>query len=367
MAIRSAVTSHAKIIDIASPAADGPELTAAVNYALASGVIVVAPQGDSKFTAGTPAAPAQVPGVLAVTAVDEQSVVASFAAGAGTATVAAPGKDITAGNLNNHYSTKHNGTGCAGALVAGEAALVLSQNPSWTAGQVIRVIVQTASGHGKKLPNQLGYGVVDVTAAVNAAKPADTSNPLVPSAQAGTSQPAGSSGGSGLLLIVLIAVGALVVIAAAFFLFRLIAKRRRHYIFEPAPYLSAGPMELGESYPQQQYYPSPPQDPNSSGEWALPAALPEAGQPQAEPQPYPQAQEQSLSASGAHGQYPQPEQYQHPYAAQQAYGTEDYQSGDSYPQLPVPPEHQAWQAPPSPAPQDPENPVPHMPENPPQQ
>ena len=333
MAIRSAVDGGAKVIDIASPGADGPELTSAVNYALSKGAIVVAPQGDKTFTAGKASAPADIPGVLAVTAVDEQSSIAPFATGAGKASVAAPGVDMTAGNLGNHYAAKHQGTGCAAALVAGEAALVLSQNPTWTSGQVIRVILNTASGHGAKLPGQVGYGVVDVTAAVNAAKPADSSNPLGGPLGAKPPAPAASSGGGGgTLVIVLIAVGALVLIGLVFLLLRILGRRRRRYVLpEPAPYFAAGPMELSTgSYQQAGYGYTDPQDPYSSGSWAVPAPLTEQEQ-QAQPpmQPQPPLEQQAL---------PQPEHgYEDPYRGAyppEAYGYSGYQSGEHYPQLP---------------------------------
>ena len=60
------------------------------------------------------------------------------------------------------------GTSYAAPQVAGAAALVWAANPRLTARQVAAVLEQTASGHGAWSP-ELGYGVLDVAAAVDLA------------------------------------------------------------------------------------------------------------------------------------------------------------------------------------------------------
>ena len=60
------------------------------------------------------------------------------------------------------------GTSYAAPQVAGAAALVWAANPRLTARQVAAVLEQTASGHGS-WSAELGYGVIDVAAAVDLA------------------------------------------------------------------------------------------------------------------------------------------------------------------------------------------------------
>ena len=61
------------------------------------------------------------------------------------------------------------GTSFSTPEVAGAAALVWAANPGLTAQQVAGILKATASGRGKWSP-QLGYGVIDVAAAVAAAR-----------------------------------------------------------------------------------------------------------------------------------------------------------------------------------------------------
>jgi subtilisin family serine protease len=60
------------------------------------------------------------------------------------------------------------GTSYAAPQVSGAAALVWAADPQLTAQQVAAVLEQTASGHGAWTP-ELGYGVIDVAAAVDLA------------------------------------------------------------------------------------------------------------------------------------------------------------------------------------------------------
>jgi subtilisin family serine protease len=57
------------------------------------------------------------------------------------------------------------GTSFAAPQVSGAAALVWAANPSLTAQQVAQILKETASGGGRWTP-ELGFGVIDVAAAV---------------------------------------------------------------------------------------------------------------------------------------------------------------------------------------------------------
>jgi serine protease len=61
------------------------------------------------------------------------------------------------------------GTSFAAPQVAGAAALVWAANPRLKAADVARILKGTASGRGTRT-DELGYGVLDVAAAVAAAR-----------------------------------------------------------------------------------------------------------------------------------------------------------------------------------------------------
>ena len=84
------------------------------------------------------------------------------------------------------------GTSFAAPQVAGAAALVWAANPQLRAAQVASILEQTASGRGS-WNAELGYGVLDVAAAVAKAQTASVAT--VAAAPAGRMAPpaAGSS------------------------------------------------------------------------------------------------------------------------------------------------------------------------------
>ena len=71
----------------------------------------------------------------------------------------------SAGGLYGYGS----GTSFATPQVAGAAALVWAANPQLRADEVASILEQTASGHGS-WNAELGYGVLDVAAAVTRAQ-----------------------------------------------------------------------------------------------------------------------------------------------------------------------------------------------------
>jgi len=76
------------------------------------------------------------------------------------------------------------GTSFAAPQVAGAAALVWAANPALTASAVAEILEQTASGRGA-WNEELGFGVLDVAAAVRRATPTTTSGVAGPVAVAG--------------------------------------------------------------------------------------------------------------------------------------------------------------------------------------
>jgi hypothetical protein len=76
--------------------------------------------------------------------------------------MAAPGKDMVSACSGGTQLCDGTGTSGASALASASAALVWSQHPDWTNNQVLRVLLQTASGNEKGLSRDdvIGYGVV---------------------------------------------------------------------------------------------------------------------------------------------------------------------------------------------------------------
>lgn len=254
-AIHVAVDSGAKILDVILPAADDKTVHDAVDYALAHGSIVVAPSGNNTTAGNILWTPAAYKGVLAVSGIQDSTLGPWPNSASGSAvSVAAPATNIMADGPANGYQ-KHNGTNCAAALVAGEIALVWSAHPAWTAGQVEKVVLDTASGNGKRIDNKLGYGTANPAKAVTAPAPAKNAAPLgTPPAltpSAGSTPVAVPAGGNSPAWMVLIAVfGGLAVVVGAFFGVRWQRDRKgklRHgYPFQPAPTIDMGPTDYGD-------------------------------------------------------------------------------------------------------------------------
>ncbi len=136
----------------------------AVDFALQSGVVVVASAGnDGKATVLFPAG---YPGVMAVGATIPSGARATFSTYGSHLSVAAPGVDIYSTFLGTGYAYE-TGTSMAAPHVSGVVALVRAVNPSLTPAQVRSQIEQTATRSGGFDP-QLGWGVVNAAAAVGA-------------------------------------------------------------------------------------------------------------------------------------------------------------------------------------------------------
>jgi Subtilase family len=194
-AIVYAVDHGAKIVNLSL---GGAETSAterrAVEYASAHGVLLVAAVGNEAEEGNPveyPAALLQPPGSrgvggvgLSVGASTQRGTRASFSNTGSHLSLAAPGEEVL-GALSSHSSASlyprfslpgsaaglygySTGTSFATPQVAGAAALVWAAKPSATASEVADILEQTASGRGA-WNSSLGYGVLDVAAAVAAA------------------------------------------------------------------------------------------------------------------------------------------------------------------------------------------------------
>ena len=189
------VRSGARIVNvsIAGPTRSAAEASA-VTYAARHGVLVVAAAGNDALAGNPPEYPAAllqpvgsrgVGGLgLAVAASGMDGRRAHFSEHGSFLSLAAPGTTVFGalapkaraslfaratppGGAAGLYGFA-SGTSYAAPQVSGAAALVWAANPRLTARQVAALLEQTASGHGAWSP-ELGYGVIDVSAAVEAA------------------------------------------------------------------------------------------------------------------------------------------------------------------------------------------------------
>jgi len=194
-AIVDAVDRGARIVNL-SLSGPTPSILerSAIVYAVQHGVLVVVAAGNGFLTGNRPQYPAAfLPSLrlhggggagLAVAASTADGVRAGFSSTGPYVSLAAPGENVF-GALG--ASTRDgefirvavpgaagtygigSGTSFAAPEVSGTAALVWAADPSLTAAQVATILEQTASGGGV-WNDELGYGVLDVAAAVERAR-----------------------------------------------------------------------------------------------------------------------------------------------------------------------------------------------------
>ncbi|MFC4529490.1 type VII secretion-associated serine protease mycosin [Sphaerisporangium dianthi] len=146
--IRQAADLGAQVVNISVQTSDQPDLKAAVDYAIAKDVVIVAAAGNIKKEDGTPAAayPASYPGVLSVGSAGPDGKRNDFSNSATPVSVIAPGQDITSTWPGAAYRQDLSGTSYAAPYVAGVAALVRSRHPELDSVRVRRRIEITADG-----------------------------------------------------------------------------------------------------------------------------------------------------------------------------------------------------------------------------
>jgi membrane-anchored mycosin MYCP len=238
-AIDAARTAGATVICVPVPAAgDSGALDTAVRRAVAAGAVVVS--GVQATTGGADqATPTSYPtadaGVLGVGAVNAGGASVSTEGGDYIG-VSAPGADLVSTAPVNGGGegqvAKVNLPGLAAAFVAGVVALVRAYHRDLTPEQVIARVERTADrppsgGHDP----HLGWGTVDLSAAVSAAIPAGTGAPASAAAPP-VARAAVPASHSGRLLPALLAVGG-IVLAALLTLAATTLRRARARHFQP--------------------------------------------------------------------------------------------------------------------------------------
>jgi hypothetical protein len=177
--IMYAVSHHAAVIDLpldpvttkGAPGAGGSAAEkAAVGYALAHNVVLVAPAGDDMTGSGAVNYPAAYPGVIAVGAVNSAFTKAYYSSSQPYVTLTAPGDGVTAATMPSGY-VQMSSTAAASAMVAGAAALIRAQDPALNPSQVTSALLQSTTHPppaGKQ--NGAGAGTVDAAAALTTAE-----------------------------------------------------------------------------------------------------------------------------------------------------------------------------------------------------
>lgn len=157
----------------------------AFRYAAKHDVVVIACVGNRSQGATQAWSPATIPGVVGVTSLRKDSTISKPESAPGIAVdLAGPGEKIPVSWYRGGYANAQ-GSSFAAPVVAGTAALIRSAHPDMSAANVINRLYRTAepvkdhSGRTSKGdPDPLvGYGRVDVGAAVTADIPSVKSNP----------------------------------------------------------------------------------------------------------------------------------------------------------------------------------------------
>ncbi|MFF0393197.1 S8 family serine peptidase [Kitasatospora sp. NPDC004615] len=195
--VKWAVDNGAKVINISQGSRSTNSVMAdAVDYALQHDVLIVASTGNDGAAVDYPA---NVPGVLAVGAVDKNRKIWSDSNYGPEVMLTAPGVDIvSAGGCGGGSYCKSSGTSDATAFVSAAAALVRAKFPKLTAGQVANRLIKSAlapSGTaGGKLPDShYGYGILRPYEALTMDIPAGS--PQGPLAKAAGGTGSGSTAG----------------------------------------------------------------------------------------------------------------------------------------------------------------------------
>jgi subtilisin family serine protease len=177
-----AARHHARVINISIGSNEmGDVVRQAINQADADNSIVVAAAGNNGAQGNPTTYPAAFSGLIAVSGISKDGTFWPESEYGSNIDIAGPAQDVPA-YVNGSYDFTE-GTSGAAAYVSAEAALVIGAHPSWTAGQVIRAMLSTATpGPGQtqgQRSDQFGYGIMNPYAALQAPEPSDTSNPLL--------------------------------------------------------------------------------------------------------------------------------------------------------------------------------------------
>src|SRR5689334_2530938 len=187
--IRWAVDHGARVINLSlGGSGSSPALAAALDYAFAKDVVVVACTGNASASESTGVwYPAREPGVIAVAGMERSGdVLWSGSITGPESVVTAPATQLVGARPAGYWRVQ--GTSFAAPMVSATAALIRSRWPTMPAGEVINRIIKTARDRGAPGRDATyGYGLVDPVAALTAQVPAVVDNPLATTPDPGVS------------------------------------------------------------------------------------------------------------------------------------------------------------------------------------
>ncbi|MFI7342966.1 type VII secretion-associated serine protease mycosin [Streptomyces sp. NPDC050085] len=289
-AIRYAADSDAQVINISQGSTDNsPELNKAVAYALSKGKLIFAGVGNTGDGANALEYPAATPGVVGVGAIGKDLKRTSESQSGPQVDLVAPGAQMIAACTGKTGLCESHGTSDATAIASASAALIWSKHPDWTNNQVLRVMLNTASGpvSGQTRTDEIGYGAVRPRIALaNPGNPGPADEyPLPDYKAAGSAAPGGvsakpsrgasasptasSDDSSSSLPWILAGVGGLVMVGAGGGALAVRGRRRRAAPAAPVPPAPqhgwAQPPHPGQQPSAGQGQPWPYQDTNQTG------------------------------------------------------------------------------------------------------
>ncbi|MFD5951552.1 S8 family serine peptidase [Streptomyces collinus] len=163
-AIKAAADSDAQIISMSYGGRFiDPDEEKAIKYAHSKGKLMFASTGNDAKTKNFIDYPAAYPYVVGVAAADNKGKVGDFSEHGNYVDLAAPGLNVpTWCDATFRSYCDGRGTSMATAIASASAALIWSAHPNWTANQVLRSLIDTASRDWpkNKPSNYLGYGLV---------------------------------------------------------------------------------------------------------------------------------------------------------------------------------------------------------------
>jgi thermitase len=150
-----------------------PVLGVAVQRAQEAGALVIAGVGNDAVNTDS-FYPAAYPGVLGVSATDQDNAPASFSNSGSVVDVAAPGVDIIStynvnypGNTTGALYARFSGTSLAAPHVAGVAALVKAEHPGFKPKKIVPRIRKSATDLGRQgRDDTYGHGLLNARCAV---------------------------------------------------------------------------------------------------------------------------------------------------------------------------------------------------------
>lgn len=165
-----AIQAGADVISMSWGGSSGSFITGEniINSGVAAGIVMIAAAGNDNTN--TPYYPAAYTNVIAVASTDQGDTKSSFSNYGSWIDIAAPGRGIytTSAGSNSSYVSA-SGTSMATPLVAGLAALILSNEPGLTPAQLKNRLQQTSDDIDALNPNyngQLGAGRINAAKAL---------------------------------------------------------------------------------------------------------------------------------------------------------------------------------------------------------